>query len=90
MIGDLFADVRDLVEKSPLHGRGTFLLNIRYAVDDHGVLFELVFFPDQDRPKIVAKWLIDLMKLAEEGATHRELVQSGLDAVHEAYLARGY
>lgn len=89
-VNDFFSDVRDLVDQSPLKGKGTFVLDVRYALSDEGALFEMTFFPGMDRPRIVAKWIIDLMRMAEEGATHRELVQKGLDAVHEAYLARGY
>jgi hypothetical protein len=89
-VSDFFADVRDLTEKSPLYGLGKFVLDIRYALGEEGALFEMVFFPSGDRPKIVAKWIIDLMKMSEEGATHRELVQQGLNAIHEAYKAQGY
>lgn len=89
MSGDFFADARDLVDKSPLRDKGKFVLNIRYAISEEGALFEMVFFPDSARPRIVAKWVIDLMKMAEEGASHRELIQKGLDSLHEAFQARG-
>lgn len=90
MSGDFFADARDLIARSPLRDKGWFVVDVRYAANDEGALFKLTFFPDNARPRIVAKWIIDLMQMAEEGATHRELIQKGLDAIQEAYTARGY
>ena len=89
-MNDFFADVRDLTDRSPLKGKGDFTLNLRYSLSDDGVLFELVFLPLGSRPRITAKWIIDLLKMSEEGATHRELVQKGLDAIQEAFVLRGY
>jgi hypothetical protein len=89
-MNDFFRDVQELTEKSPLYGKGKFVVAIRYALDEEGALFEMIFFPHGERPKIVAKWIIDLLKMSEEGATHRELFQQGLKAIHEAYDARGY
>jgi hypothetical protein len=86
-VSDFFSDVLELIEKSPLYGKGAFLLNVRYAVDDEGVIFELTFSPEGDS-EIKAKWIIDLPAMHEEGATHRELVQKGLDAIYEAFRAR--
>lgn len=89
-VNDFFSDVRTLTEGSPLHADGRFILGVRYPVDEDGCLFEMHFYPNGGQPKITAKWMIDLPSMHEAGATHRELVQKGLDAIHEAYKARGY
>lgn len=86
-VSDFFSDVLDLASKSPLFGTGKFLLNVRYALEEEGALFELSFTPEE-KTQIVAKWIIDLPSMHEEGATHRELFQKGLDAIHEAYQVR--
>jgi hypothetical protein len=88
-MSDFFSDVHELIEASPLWSRGTFVLHIRYAVSDNGVLFELIFTPEGDKPKFVAKWIFDLLKIAQAGETHRDLVQKGLDSIYEAYKLRG-
>jgi hypothetical protein len=87
-MSDFFADTRTLVERSPLTTEGTFRVCIRYSLDQDSALFEMNFIPKDDGNPITAKWIIDLLKMSEEGDTHRELVKKGLDAIHEAYRAQ--